>query len=106
MENPEEIDEIIAELVEVGALVPHGMFNGEFTYTIMPEILKAYNPELYDLYMEELDDTLIELVKKDFVSVEYDENLTPRFSLTETGKKVADQLMIGFTDFLDENDDV
>ena len=102
--DPEEIDRMIDELVEVGALVPRGMFMDDITYTVVPEILKVYSPELYDMYMEELDETLIELVKRDLVSVEYDEQLTPRFSLTEAGKKVANDLIIGYTDHLDNNE--
>ena len=102
--DPEEINDLIAELVEVGALVPKGMFGEEFTYTINPEIMKAYYPELYDLYMQEVDDTLVELVKRDLLSVEYDETLKPHFKLTEAGEKVADQLMIGFSDYFPEDD--
>lgn len=102
--DPEEIDDLIAELVEVGALVPNGMLGEEFTYNINPEIMKAYYPELYDIYMQELDDTLVELVKRDLLAVEYDEDLKPHFTLTQEGQQVADQLMIGFTDYYPEDD--
>lgn len=81
----DHIDDEIAFLVDAGALVPHGMDGDEPTYRFVPEILQVVSPELYKIYMEELDQSLLKLYEEGLVEVDYDENLVPRFSLTDEG---------------------
>ena len=80
------IDEDIAYLVDAGALVPHGMDGDEPTYRFVPEILKIVSPELYEIYIDELDQTLMALYEDGIVDVEYDENLNAGFRLTDKGQ--------------------
>jgi hypothetical protein len=51
--------------------------------------------------MEEVDETILSLYEKGLVDVEYDENLVARFSLTEKGEQVTDQLIMGHIDEID-----
>jgi hypothetical protein len=81
----DEIDALIAELVDAGALLIDGMLLDEFTYRFDMKILKEKYPDIYDIIMEDIDDTMLELLDREYISVEYDENLEARFSLTEKG---------------------
>jgi len=53
-------------------------------------IAKKYFPEFYEMLMQDVDDTMLELVKNDLISVSYDENLTASFEITEKGKQVLE----------------
>ena len=81
----DEIDALIAELVDAGALLVDGMLLDEFTYRFDMKILKEKYPDIYDIVMEDIDDTMLELLDREYVSLEYDENLEAHFSLTEKG---------------------
>jgi len=81
----DEIDALIAELVDAGALLIDGMLLDEFTYRFDMKILKEKYPDVYDIIMEDIDDTMLELLDREYISVEYDENLEAHFSLTEKG---------------------
>ena len=81
----DEIDALIAELVDAGALLVDGMLLDEFTYKFDMKILKEKYPDIYDIVMEDIDDTMLELLDREYVSLEYDENLEAHFSLTEKG---------------------
>jgi len=81
----DEIDALIAELVDAGALLVDGMILDEFTYRFDMKILKEKYPDIYDIIMEDIDDTMLELLDREYISVEYDENLEAHFSLTEKG---------------------
>lgn len=94
MDEEERINEEIAHLVEAGALILYGMDKDEPVYHIVPEVMKQISPELYEIMMEELDDVLLSLYRDGLVEVEYDENLRPRFGLTEEGKRLANE--VGF----------
>lgn len=81
----DEIDALIAEMVDAGALLVDGMLLDEFTYRFDMKILKEKYPDVYDIIMEDIDDTMLELLDREYISVEYDENLEAHFSLTEKG---------------------
>jgi len=81
----DEIDALIAELVDAGALLVDGMLLDEFTYRFDMKILKEKYPDIYDIVMEDIDDAMLELLDREYISVEYNENLEARFSLTEKG---------------------
>lgn len=88
-----EIQEMIGMLVESGAMVLNGVDkNGEVVYNMVPEVLKEVLPELYDVFMEEINSDLISLVEQGLVNVDYDENLNPMFSVSEEGEKVIKEL--------------
>ena len=95
MNEEDAINELIAELVDSGALVIDGMFGEEFTYKVNVEKMKAEFPEFYDIYMQDVEQTMLDLVEQGLVSIEYDENLKALFSLTEEGHAVAEQIMLG-----------
>lgn len=95
MNEEDAINELIAELVDSGALSIDGMYNEEFTYKVNPEVMKVEFPEFYDLFMSDVEQTMLDLVDKGLAHVEYDENLRALFSLTEEGEKVAEQIILG-----------
>lgn len=88
----DEIDAIIAELVDAGALMVDGMYLEDFTYRFDMTILKEKFPDIYDLIMADIDETVLELMNYGYVSVEYDENLQAHMSLTEKGYRAAEEL--------------
>jgi hypothetical protein len=90
MDNDPEVDAIIAEMVDFGVLQPNGMYGEEFTYNVDMKSAKKHFPEFYQMLMQDVDDTMLELVKHDLVSVNYDENLTASFEITEKGKEVLE----------------
>lgn len=87
----DEVDEVIARLVDDGALTVSGMYGEEFTYNVNPDRMKEVFPEFYGLFMNEVNDTLLDLMDQGLVSVEYDENLKPWFSITDKGKEIVDE---------------
>lgn len=98
--DQDAVNSIIAELVDFGVLVPNGMLGEEFTYSVNIDLAQKYFPDFYELLLEDINDTLLSLVEKDLVSVDYDENLEPRFAITEKGQQVLD--MENPFDFLDD----
>lgn len=88
----DEIDAMIAQLVDDGALIVDGMYMDEFTYRFDMKILKEKHPDVYDLIMKDVDETLLELLNYGYVSVEYDEKLEAKFSLTEKGFMAAEEI--------------
>jgi predicted transcriptional regulator len=101
MSEDEEIDQIIGQLVESGALEVDGMYHDDITYRVNLDIMSEIFPEFFKVHMEEVDQTILSLYEKGLVDIEYDENLTARFSLTEKGEKVTDQLIMGHIDDID-----
>jgi DNA-binding transcriptional ArsR family regulator len=101
MSEDEEIDQVIGELVAAGALEIDGMYHDELTYRVNLNVMEEVFPEFFKIHMEEVDQTILSLYEKGLVDVEYDENLVARFSLTEKGEKVTDQLIMGHIDEID-----
>jgi DNA-binding transcriptional ArsR family regulator len=101
MSEDEEIDQVIGELVAAGALEIDGMYHDELTYRVNLNVMEEVFPEFFKIHMEEVDETILSLYEKGLVDVEYDENLVARFSLTEKGEKVTDQLIMGHIDEID-----
>lgn len=95
MSEEDEIDLLINDLVDLGALVKNNVDeSGEIFYNVNAERMKEIYPAFYDLFMEELDDVMVSLVEKGLVSVEYDENLKVFFSLSEEGEQYIKNLVI------------
>jgi len=101
MSEDEEIDQVIGELVAAGALEIDGMYHDELTYRVNLNVMEEVFPEFFKIHMEEVDETILSLYEKGLVDVEYDENLVARFSLTEKGEQVTDQLIMGHIDEID-----
>jgi len=102
MSEDEEIDQVIGELVAAGALEIDGMYHDELTYRVNLNVMEEVFPEFFKIHMEEVDENILSIYEKGLVDVEYDENLVARFSLTEKGEKVTDQLIMGHIDEIDE----
>ena len=94
----DNVDKLIAELIDAGALEPEGMLGDEFTYRFDMKILKDQFPEIYDVLIEEMDEELLQLFEEGIMNIEYDENLEVMFSLTEKGRAYAESLMLGDED--------
>lgn len=75
------IEAYLTYLLSVGALQERINEKGEIIYNQNPEILKQISPLLYEHFMKEVDEALIELYKNGLVEVEYDENLQAKFTL-------------------------
>jgi len=101
MNEDEEISRVIDELVAAGALEIDGMYHDELTYRVNLNVMEEVFPEFFKIHMEEVDQTILSLYEKGLVDVEYDENLNARFSLTEKGEQVTDQLIMGHIDEID-----
>ena len=102
MSEDEQVEQFIGELVEAGALEVDGMYHDELTYRVNLNVMEEVFPEFFKIHMQEVDETILSLYEKGFINVEYDENLNARFSLTEKGEKVTDQLIMGHIDDIDE----
>jgi hypothetical protein len=92
MNEKDEIDDLIDDLVSLGALIKSGVDEyGDPVYNINSERMKEVYPSFYDLFMEEVDEVMISLIEKGLVDVEYDEQLNAYFSITPEGKKVLEE---------------
>ena len=95
MNEDDEIDSLISDLVELGALVDNGVdAYGETTYTVNAERMREVYPAFYDLFMEEMNETLLSLYDQGLVNIEYDEDLNAHFSLTEEGEKEVERIIL------------
>ena len=95
MEEPDDVDETMEYLFEVGALVPSGMDNDEMTYQWADDlVLLAIDPELIDIkraFMKvvyrEIEDSLISMFDKGFVEMDIDDDLQTVWSVTDKGRE-------------------
>ena len=93
MNEDEEIEKLIDDLVDIGALVRS--HNGrEVIYNVNSERMLEVYPAFYELFMADINEALIDLVEQGLVNVDYDENLKPWFSVTEEGQKVVDSIIL------------
>ena len=76
--------------LSIGAIEFVGVDSGgEMTFRVS-ELAKEIAPELWNAHQEHVDETLLDLYKKDLISVEYDENLQATISLTDQAKKIIE----------------
>lgn len=98
--TPEEIDGMIAEYVDLGAIEFVGMdADGEAVYRITAKAMEI-DPEFALAWAEtaqaEVDAALLELVNEGLVEFEYpDTSLEPVFKLTEAGEALAKKITGG-----------
>lgn len=86
--NDDEVHEFINYMEDCGVLEWVGMDeNGERTFIFNFEKMYYTMPDLYYAIMDELNNELLQLYKYGFVDIEYNENLEPRFKITEEGKQ-------------------
>lgn len=101
--DEEEVSEFLKYLQDTGVLEWVGMDLNtsepmfKFNFDIMREIM----PEFYNALMEEINIELLELYKIGFVEIEYDEQLQPKFKLTEAGKQYVIENGIPFPEELE-----
>jgi len=79
-------EEIMSYLMENNAVELHGMtIDGEITYKFNFEVLKEILPELYDVIMADIDESVMSAYQDGFVDIEYNEKLEAGFRVTEKG---------------------
>jgi len=95
MNEEDRIDSLIDDLVAMGALVKKPKpFNGEFVYNVNSERMKEVFPSFNDLFMKEVEETMLSLFEQGLVTIEYNENLQVMYSLTEAGESVIDEMVL------------
>ena len=62
-----------------GDLLP----NNERSLEMNADVLKVVAPELYQAWMSDLEDTLMEFYENGIVEVDYDEDLNARFKISD-----------------------
>lgn len=90
--DDDDIEDAIDYLEDVGAFEWVGMDeDGERILKPNMKIISEHYPELYDMLMSDLNETLMDLYKMGLVNIEYDENLTPMFEVSEEGKNYLNE---------------
>ena len=84
-------DDFLNHMLEVGVIVVIGIEDGEPIYSYDFPVMKELMPEMYKDIVAGIDEKLMLLFERDFVSVEYDENLVAHFTATEKGMKYFDK---------------
>lgn len=92
MDNKDEIEEFMRYLEDAGVLEWVGMNeSGERTFVFNFEVMSHVLPELYVAMLDEMNKELLDLYSLGFISIEYDQNLTPSFKITDEGKKYLEE---------------
>jgi hypothetical protein len=87
-DNSKYIEYLISQnALRYGAPLP----NGERSIEMNPDVLKVVAPELYKIWMEDLENTLMDLYQHGLVDVDYDEDLNAKF-------KISDEAITAFED--------
>jgi hypothetical protein len=91
------------DLLACGGAYDTGEFSedGEPIYKFNMTILKELRPELYEVFMEELDADLLHLYELGLVDIDYNENLEATFSVSEKGREYMESGIL--EDYLQEN---
>ena len=80
MDNNDYLEYLMQQnALKWGDLLP----NGERSIEMNPDVLKVVAPELYKIWIEDIENTLMNLYQKGLVDVDYDENLNARFKLSD-----------------------
>jgi DNA-binding MarR family transcriptional regulator len=95
-----DIENLIDDLVEMGALIRQpNLVNGEVIYNVVPEIMQDIMPSFNEIFMQEVEQTMLDLYERGLVKIEYDENLKVMYSLTEEGERVVDEIILSDNSF-------
>jgi hypothetical protein len=99
----DEIDEFMNYLEDEGVLEWVGMaLDGERTFVFNFEKMHDIFPELYDAFIDELNNELLHLYELGMVTMEYNTDLTPKFKITEQGRKYLEESGIPVPEDLEE----
>jgi len=92
VEENDEVELFMAYLEDEGVLEWVGMnTDGERTFVFNFEKMYDIFPELYDAIVDELNNELLHLYELGMVTIEYSTDLTPRFRITEQGRKYLEE---------------
>lgn len=81
-------EEFIGWLEDEGALFVDGVDqDGQLVLKMNPDRMQEVCPELYEIFTNDLSDTLMDLYKLGLVDVMYDDNLEARFKISEAGQE-------------------
>ena len=84
----------LEEYIEIGAVDIAGVdAEGEILFAIT-EKAKYLAPELWDAHQKHVDEMIMELYQKDFIEIEYDENLEASIKFSEEGLRLAKEFGI------------
>lgn len=87
----DEDDMMLEHYLEIGAVVLEGVDeNGELIFSIS-ENAEELAPELWQAHKEYTENAIMELYKKDLVTIEYDENLEATINISPEGIVLARQ---------------
>jgi len=100
----EEHREVMERLVEEGAAILDGIDeDGEPIYRFDMDILEEVLPELHQVFMDDMDQVLIDLYKRGLIEISYDENLNAEMSVSPEGKQALEDAGFNMDEF-DNND--
>jgi hypothetical protein len=104
MINDPEFEAFMEDLLDCGGAYDTGEFteDGEPIYKFNMDILRELRPELYEVFMEELDADLLHLYELGLVDIDYNENLEATFSVSEKGRQYMETGILD--DYLKENE--
>jgi hypothetical protein len=84
----EEASNLFDHYVAIGAVELDGVAeDGELMYKVN-DIAKEIAPDLWEAHMGFVEETIIELYKKELIEIEYDEDLNANVRLSEGGIQV------------------
>ena len=103
-ENYDEIEQFMNYLEDQGVLEWVGMStDGDRSFVFNFEKMEEIFQELYYAMVNELNQELVHLYELGFVIIEYDQNLTPSFKITEDGRKHLNDNGIIIPEELEDN---
>ena len=93
--NEEEYIEKIKHYIEIGAIkfAGHDEY-GEIVYEINEKVTKSLAPELWYAHEDYVEDGLLDLLGRNLMNIDYDENLQATMLFTEEGYDVAKRMGI------------
>lgn len=85
----EDVNESLEYYISIGAVTLEGMDeSGEIIYAIT-EAAEELAPELWESHTRHIDSSLLKLYNEGLLSVEYNEDLEAKFTLSPEGQKKA-----------------
>lgn len=89
----DDSEEFISMLENEGVLGWVGMAaDGDRLMSFDMDKLKNTHPELHEVIIEDINNSIIDLYDKGLVEVEYDEDLKATFTISDEGKELLESL--------------
>lgn len=80
-----EEQDLFNHYISIGVIEVAGLdADGELMYKVN-EVAKDLAPELWEMHLGVVDDTILDLFQKDLVEIEYDEELNANIRLSPAG---------------------